>query len=527
MTLTQNVYAAKNEKRSQSAPQGTLHARKPRFTPVDNSAALKFLVENAPAIEAELCGRSLAEFVARAWPIINPSTEYIGNWHIGYICEHLQAVSMHQIRRLAIEIEPRCMKSTLVSIMWPTWHWTQKPGARFLFASHSETLSTKHSLDRRAILMSPWYQERWGGKVQLAGDNNLKTEYSNTAMGVMRAMTVASNVTGFGGNLLIADDLVAAVHGDSEAYRDAANTFFDRSFYDRLDNKKEDAIVVIMQRLHTQDLIGHIQATRAHDDWTFLTIPTTAEHDERIIFPLSGEVVERKEGDLLWPEREGPDELAAAKERLGSYGYSAQYQQNPVPREGALAKREWFKIVPAAPAGIKQLIRRWDLAATEVRPGKDPDYTASCLGGMLEGVFYILHMTRDRLSPMHVEALVKQCAQLDTEYVLARKTHLAIWMEQEPGSSGVNTIDNYARHVLPGYDFHGDKVTGNKFERGAAFLAAAEAGNVCLVAAPWNEPFLNEMSVLGVGAHEDLYDAGNGSFTQANAQRQSHGGRNV
>jgi phage terminase large subunit-like protein len=81
--------------------------------------------------------------------------------------------------------------------------------------------------------------------------------------------------------------------------------------------------------------------------------------------------------------------------------------------------------------------------------------------------------------------------------------------------------------VLPGYDFHGNRATGNKFERGAAFLAAAEAGNVCLVAAPWNEPFLDEMAVLGVGAHEDLYDAGNGSFTQANAQRQSHGGRNV
>jgi predicted phage terminase large subunit-like protein len=524
MTLASRVYAAKNGSRSQSAAHAASLVHKGDFSHIDNAAALNFLVEHQADLEAELCGRSLSEFTARAWHIINPDTEYIENWHIGYICEHLQAVSLHQIKRLAIEIEPRCMKSTLVSIMWPTWHWALHPAARFLFASHSESLSTKHSLDRRAILLSQWFLERWGDKVQLAGDNNLKTEYSNTAMGVMRAMTVGSNVTGFGGNFLVADDLVAAVHGDSEAYRDAANTFFDRSFYDRLDNKKEDAIVVIMQRLHTEDLIGHIQATRQHDDWTFLTIPTTAEHDERIIFPLSGEIIERKEGDLLWPEREGPDELAAAKERLGSYGYSAQYQQNPVPREGALAQRSWFKIVPAAPVGIKQLIRYWDLAATEPRPGKDPDYTASCLGGMEDGVFYILHMTNDRMSPMHVQELVKQCAQLDTEYASSTKSHVATWMEQEPGSGGPNTIDNYARMVLPGY---GNRATGNKFERGAAFLAAAEAGNVCLVAAPWNEPFLDEMTVLGVGAHEDLYDAGNGSFTQANAQRQSHGGRNV
>jgi predicted phage terminase large subunit-like protein len=855
MTTASNMYAAKNEMRSQSGEQPTSNTRKPRFASVDNSAALKFLVEHQPELEAELCGRSLSEFVARAWPIIEPGYDYIPNWHIDLLCEYLTAAANHQIKRLAIMIPPRYMKlcadstpvltprgwtthgdlrvgdevftpsgkpttivalsakgmadyevtftngerikcnsdhlwtvydrrhgkwgtrrtedlaklqlwsgdratfqtpevaavefpeaeqplpayflgawlgdgseckpaitrnpqehevisrieslgimtttehmhptgtsictyfarqdviqrlreigvygdkhipgaykyasvkqrlelmaglidtdgscdkdgritfansnkalvedvtevaaglgwkpyiievetepfgkygggrkhwhvcfnptqdvpvaldrkrpkrravarrigirsvdislapevgncisvaadkglylvgrkcvpthnSILTSVMWPCWIWTQDPTARFMFASHSDELSTKHSLDRRAIISSPWYQERWGDKVQLAGDNNLKTVYTDTATGVMRAMSVGSGVTGLGGNYLVADDLVSALRGDSQLYRDTANTFFDRSFYNRLDDKKNGVVVVIMQRLHTQDLIGHIRATCAQDNWTFVEIPAEAEQDERIVFPISNRVIERKTGDLLWPEREGPAELAAEKERLGSYGFAAQYQQNPVPREGALAKREWFKIVPAAPADIKQLLRRWDLAATEVRPGKDPDYTASCLGGMLEGVFYILHMTRDRLSPMHVEELVKQCAQLDTEYVLARKVHLAIWMEQEPGSSGVNTIDNYARHVLAGYDFHGDKVTGNKFERGKAFLAAAEAGNVCLVAAPWNEAFLDEMSVLGVGAHDDLYDTADGCFTQANAQRQSHGGHN-
>jgi predicted phage terminase large subunit-like protein len=363
--------------------------------------------------------------------------------------------------------------------------------------------------------------------VQLAGDNNLKTVYTDTATGVMRAMSVGSGVTGLGGNYLIADDLVSALRGDSQLYRDTANTFFDRSFYNRLDDKKNGVVVVIMQRLHTQDLIGHIRATCAQDDWTFVEIPAEAEQDERIVFPISNRIIERKAGDLLWLAREGPAELAAEKERLGSYGYAAQYQQNPVPREGALAKREWFKIVPAAPAAIKHLVRYWDLAATEPKPGKDPNYTASCLGGMLEGVFYGLQMTNDRLSPMHVQNLIKQCAQLDTEYASATKAHVAIWMEEEPGSGGPNTIDNYARMVLPGYDFHGNRATGNKFERGAAFLAAAEAGNVCLVAGPWNEPFLNQMAVLGVGAYDDLYDAANGSYTAANARMQSKGGRRV
>jgi predicted phage terminase large subunit-like protein len=494
--------------------------------PVDNFAKVRFLVEHQAELEAELCGRSLSEFVRRAWPIVEPGTDYIDNWHLGYMCEHLEAASRGQIKRLVLELPPRGSKSMHVSVMWPVWHWTQDPMARFLFASHSLDLSTKHSMDRRSILQSPWYKERWP-RVQLAEDNNLKTVFSNTEQGVMRALAVGSGVTGFGGNYLIADDLVSAMHGDSETYRDAANMFFDRSFYNRLDDKHMGVVVVVMQRLHEEDLVGHIKATCQEDGWTFVEIPAEAEEDTHIVFPLSGRVIERKEGDILWPEREGPKELAAMKERLGSYGYAAQYQQHPVPREGALAEREWYRIVPEAPADIKRLVRRWDLAATEPKPGKDPDYTASCLGGVKDGLFYILQMTRSRATPLHVQNLVKQCAELDTEYVQARKADLAIWMEQEPGSSGVNTIDTYARVVLTGYDFHGDKVTGDKFERGAAFLAASEAGNVCLVAGPWNEPFLDEMSVLGVGAHDDLYDAANGCFTMLHAQRQGHGGSRV
>lgn len=483
----------------------------------NNSAALKFLVENAPAIEAELCGRSLSEFTCRAWPIIEPGREYMHNWHIGLICEYLTAVSRHQIKRLGIEVEPRCMKSICVSVMWPCWDWTQDPTARFMFASHSLELSTKHSTDRRTIISSPWYQERWGDKVQLAADNNEKRAYTNTAMGSMRATAVGAGVTGFGGNRLVVDDLVAAIHGDSQLIREAANTFFDRSLFNRLDNKKQDTIVVIMQRLHEDDLIGHIQATREHDDWVFLTIPTEAEQDERLVFPISGQVIERKEGDLLWPEREGPAEIAAAKERLGSYGYAAQYQQRPVPREGGMFHRDWFKIVDQVPAHMECQARHWDLAATEPTPGRDPDYTASARVGLADGRYYITSVDRDRLSPLGVEQLVKQWAQVDGQRV-------AITMEQEPGSSGVNTIDHYARVVLVGYNFHGVRTTGSKVERALVMAAAAEAGNVYLLKGAWNEAFLDEVSVAPMGRHDDQWDAAAGAINDL--AQPTNGGSN-
>lgn len=488
-------------------------------------AAARFLVEHQTELEAELCRRELSEFVKAAWPIIEPGTEYLPNWHIDLQCEYLTLAAHREITRLALEDPPRHMKSTLVSVMWPCWVWTWNPMARFLFAAHSMGLSTKHSLDRRAILQSDWYRTHWPS-VQLADDNNLKTVFGNNEQGIMRAQAVGAGTTGFGGDYIVADDLVSAIHGDSRTWREGANTFFDRALYNRLDDKKHGVIVVIMQRLHCDDLIGHIEKTQ-QEHWTFVKIPAIATKDEDIRFPISGHIVHRHTGDILWPEREGAEELRAERERLGSYGFSAQYQQEPVPMEGALAKREWFKIVPEAPAGIRRLVRYWDLAATEPKPGRDPDYTASCLMGQLDGVFYILHMTHARLSPLHVEDSIRQCAALDSEYAEAHRARYSISIEQEPGSSGVNTIDHYARQVLVGFDFSGERVTGDKFERGRPFLAACEAGNVCCVNGPWVQEYLDEMSTLGVGDHDDLYDSADGAYQKLVAKPRSSGGWNA
>jgi predicted phage terminase large subunit-like protein len=263
-------------------------------------------------------------------------------------------------------------------------------------------------------------------------------------------------------------------------------------------------VVAIMQRLHERDLIGHIEDTCAQDNWTFVKVPAEAEQNERVIFPLSGRVVERTEGDILWPEREGPAELAAMKERLGSYGYAGQYQQRPVPVAGGMFHRDWFKIVDQVPAGMEQQVRHWDLAATEATQGRDPDYTASARVGLKDGRYYITSVDRDRLSPLGVEQLVKQWAQVDGQRV-------KIAMEQEPGSSGVNTIDHYARVVLVGYNFHGVRTTGSKVERALVLAAAAEAGNVYLLKAPWNEAFLDEISVAPMGRHDDQWDAAAGA----------------
>ena len=176
-------------------------------------------------------------------------------------------------------------------------------------------------------------------------------------------------------------------------------------------------------------------------------------------------------------------------------------------RPGAFFRREWFPVVDAAPAGLTQ-VRYWDLAATEPKEATDPDWTAGALMGKSpEGVYYLLDMRRTRATPHAVEALVRQTAELDGKAV-------PVWVEQEPGSSGVALIDTYVRKVLPGWACRGDKVTGDKVTRASPFASQAEAGNVRLVRGSWVKAFLDEAEVFPQGAHDDQVDAASGAFNK-------------
>ena len=172
---------------------------------------------------------------------------------------------------------------------------------------------------------------------------------------------------------------------------------------------------------------------------------------------------------------------------------------------GSLFRREWFEVVDAEPAGLRKL-RYWDLASTEATKGKDPDYTAGLLLGIgASGVYYVLDVARVRATPARVEALIKQKAELDGKAA-------PIWIEQEPGSSGVNTIDHYVRRVLSGWAVRGQRSTGSKVERANPVSSQAEAGNIKLVRGPWIGAFLDELEAFPNGSHDDQVDALSGAL---------------
>lgn len=184
--------------------------------------------------------------------------------------------------------------------------------------------------------------------------------------------------------------------------------------------------------------------------------------------------------------------------------------------QGPMFSRDWFGYVDEAPAEATR-VRYWDLAATEDAPGKDPDWTRGTKIALKDGVWYVEDLRSKRGRPKAVEDMVRQTAEDDGRRVRIR-------MEQEPGSSGVSLIDHYARAVLVGYDFKGDKKTGNKIELARPLSSAAEAGNVKLVRGAWNSEFLDEVCAFPFAGHDDIVDSASGAQRALSSPRASYDG---
>jgi predicted phage terminase large subunit-like protein len=187
-----------------------------------------------------------------------------------------------------------------------------------------------------------------------------------------------------------------------------------------------------------------------------------------------------------------------------------------VSEQGTKFQRHWFEVVEDYPHDAP-LARFWDLAATEPKPGKDPDWTAGAKLALKDGIWYVVDVQRDRTTPKGVQSLIKQTAQLDGKAT-------RIGMEQEPGASGKSEIDRYRREILVGYDFKGYPPSGSKEVRANPVSSAAEAGNVKLVRGPWIEDYLDELAAFPQGGHDDQVDATSGAFNMLTGPYLGTGG---
>ena len=333
--------------------------------------------------------------------------------------------------------------------------------------------------------------------------------------GGLWAAGVGGPITGKGFHLGVIDDpLKNAEQAESESLREKQKDWYRSTFYTRAEPGA--AIVIVQTRWHDDDLSGWLLAQEEREEperWHIVNLPAIKD-DESPAFPITCYVEPdpREMGDALCPERYGVARLQKIQQRLGSYFWNALYQQRPHPREGGLIKRHWFDIVDGEPAAVQRL-RYWDFAATEGGGA----FTAGVLLAHARGIYYVCDVRRGQWSTGQREQIMRQTAELDRQ---AQAGDVAVWFEQEPGSSGVDAMQATIR-AMAGFNVHADRATGSKDTRLMPFAAQAEAGNVKLVRGHWNEAFLDELTSVPNGKYRDQADAVAGAFNQL--ARQSRG----
>lgn len=466
-------------------------------------------------IEKALCEKSLREFVKFGWHQVEPAAQqFQDNWHIGAICEHLEAVTRGQIRNLLINVPPRCSKSTIVSVMWPAWEWgpARQPGTRWLCCSYAAHLSRRDSMKCRKVIESKWYRDKWGNVYKLAPDQNAKEYYENDKSGRRVATSIGGGNTGEGGDRLVIDDPHEAGDSTSDAALQSVIQWYSTSMSTRANDPKRGSLCLIGQRVHHNDLTGYLMELNGND-FDRLILPGEYERATRCYSSIGFVDPRINEGDLLWPERFGRAEMDKLKRELGSLNYVAQVQQRPSAAEGSIFKREWFATrYTESPREIAKrchrLIQSWDCAF------KDAE-TSSYVVGQVWGVSgvdrYLLAERREHLSFTATRTAIRAMA--------------ASWPEAdliliEDKANGTAIIDDLRRAISGVVPVSPD---GSKEARAAAVTPECESGNVILPSeqiAPWVTDYIEELCQFPRGRYNDRVDATSQALTRLKTMLQ-------
>lgn len=461
--------------------------------------------------------QSLEGFIREHWHILEPVRPLKFGWALRAMCKHLEAVTEGRIQFLLMTVPPGMMKSLLM-VFWTAWEWgpVGRPDLQTLSTSYSQPNVLRDNLKLRRLIESDQYQAAW--PMRLRGDQNAKGKFENTGNGFSEARPFSS-MTGGRGDRVKVDDPHSTETAESDAERKTTVRIFREGITDRLNDITSSAMVIIMQRLHAKDVaavaleldLGFVhlnlpmefEVERVDKDGKTTGGPCRTYVDGELFF----EDPRTKDGELLFPERFPRAEVDRLKRAKGSYAYAGQYQQRPTQRDGGMFKRAWFDVVDAVPAGARR-VRRWDFAATDPKDKKsgDPDWTVGLLLAEKAGVYYIEHVVRDQQSPAGVEKMLKTTASQDGRGIKIR-------IPQDPGAAGKANAAHQIK-LLAGWDVRAVLESGSKEVRANPVAAQAEAGNVKLVRGPWNESFLEEVSMFPNGAHDDQVDALSGGFAE-------------
>jgi len=437
----------------------------------------------------KLLATDLSTFIGKTLDTVNPSADFLPNWHIDLIAEHLEAARKGQITRLIINMPPRALKSICVSVAWPAFILGHDPRARIIAASYAASLSVKHSLDTRLLVSAPWYQKVFPA-VKLAHDQNQKHKFMTTQRGFRLSSSVGASVIGEGGNFLIIDDPISPAQAMNKNWRNHVNGWFEHTFSTRLDDKKKGVIVLVMQRLHRDDLSGYLLEKGG---WEHLCLPAIAPVTQKYHF---GRVKKLREaGEFLHEDREDAKLIERAKNDLGSRAFSAQYQQNPLPEEGAMVRRNWLSRYSETPDPtiVERIVQSWD---TAIKIGAKNDPSVCLTFAEIAGKSYLLDVKVKRLEYPDLKRFFY-------EHAGVYKPNVILLEDKASGQQLLQDARRESHFPILAITPKSDKIT-----RFAAVCAMIEAGKLVLPAySAWLADFEAELFAFPSGAHDDQVDA--------------------
>ncbi|MDE2102130.1 MAG: phage terminase large subunit [Patescibacteria group bacterium] len=496
----------------------TLLSRLPSVDP----AGLLNLRAQQTQISAEklILEASLPDFFRAAWEVLEPGRALNWSWHYSLICEYLELARSGKFHQhfpeaagLIVNVPPRTAKSKLLTVAYPVWCWLKDPARRFLCASYSADLSRDHSVLRRDLMRSRWFQDRWGHLFGFKADVNQAEHFANSKTGEMIATSVGGTATGQGGDELIVDDPINPDQAASDADRKRANDWLDSTLKTRLNNPAAGLIILVMQRLHELDPTGKLLAEGA-DKWLHVKIPLECEERTVYRFPVSGREFSREPGDVLQPDRFPPRVVSRLK--MQRLVWAGQYQQEPAPLEGNLIKRAEVKYYggidprtgehdPALPARFDFTLISADCAFKDL---KTSDFVAVGAIGVKGPNRYILKISNAHLDePATAKEIKAQRTLFGASTVLVE--------DKANGPAVIKTL----RTEVPG--IVAIEPEGGKIARMFAAAGEWQGGNWFVDrTAAWTEPFIAQICNFPNAAHDDMADM----MSQASVWLQHFGG---
>ncbi len=433
-----------------------------------------------------------ALFVERCFRHLNPGVPFVPGWHIDLLATWLSACDTDS-QRIIVNLPPRHLKSLVGSVALPAWLLGHNPSMQIICASYGSELSEKFSRECRSVMESPWYKKLFPKTVLSRARN---TELTTTAHGCRYATSVEGPLTGRGADLIIIDDPMKPDEALSDAIRSKVNAWFDNTLYSRLNNKETGSILVIMQRLHEDDLTGHLMG---RGPWDHLVLPAIAEQDGSFQYDVLGQqrVYRRKAGEALHPARESLATLTAIRQTMGEYNFAGQYQQAPAPREGGMVKRAWFKTYGPTerPERFDLILQSWDTAD---KPTELADYSVCTTWGLAGANVYLLHVLRKKLNYPDLKRRVREQADLHrAEVVLIEDKASGTQLIQELSQEGMHSVKAYQPKPSMTKQMRMDAQTG-VIENGFVFVPTE---------AEWRDSYLHEMTIFPAGKHDDQVDS--------------------